>query len=46
MVDAVNDAGGQAIMTIYPDIGHNVCGLTYANGELFDWLLSQRRTER
>ena len=46
MVDAVRATGGSARLTVYPEQGHAVCGRTYAKGELFDWLLSQRRTRR
>lgn len=43
MVDAVNRAGGNAKLTIYPDAGHDSWTETYDNPEFYDWLLSQRR---
>ena len=44
MVRAVTDAGGNARLTIYPDATHDSWSITYENQELFDWLLSHRRT--
>lgn len=41
MVDAVNKHGGNAKLTIYPDNFHNAWSDTYANQEVFDWLLAQ-----
>ena len=42
MVAAVNQAGGQAKVTIYPDLDHDSWTATYANDELFEWFLEQR----
>lgn len=44
MVEAVNAAGGNAKLTIYPKAGHDSWTQTYENPEFFKWLLSQRRT--
>jgi len=44
MVDAVNAAGGNAKLTIYPDNEHNAWSDTYRNPEVFQWLLSYRNT--
>lgn len=44
MVDAVNQAGGSAKLTVYPDAGHDSWTQTYENPELYTWLLSQRRS--
>ena len=44
MVDAVNAAGGNARLTIYPDNDHNAWSDTYSNPEVFSWLLSQKNT--
>jgi predicted peptidase len=41
MVNAVNAAGGNATLTIYPDAGHNSWTETYDNPELYEWLLRQ-----
>lgn len=42
MVDAVNAAGGNARLTIYPDNAHNAWSDTYSNPEVFQWLLQHR----
>ena len=39
MVDAVNRAGGNAKLTIYPEAGHDAWTPTYSNPEVFAWLL-------
>lgn len=43
MVDAVRAAGGQVRFTVYPDIGHNAWDPAYADPQLYEWLLAQRR---
>ena len=43
MVDAVNACGGEAILTVYPDAGHDSWTETYDNPELYDWFLSHSR---
>jgi len=43
MVDAVNAAGGKARLTKYPDVGHDSFTQTYANPEVFQWMLKQVR---
>jgi predicted peptidase len=40
MVNAVNIAGGNAKLTIYPNLGHDSWTVTYDNKELYDWFLS------
>ena len=42
MVDAVNEKGGNARITIYEGVGHNAWGPTYENYEVFKWLLSNK----
>ena len=42
MVTAINNAGGQARLTIYPDATHDSWTATYANDELYEWFLSHR----
>ena len=44
MVDAVNAAGGNAKLTIYPDNDHNAWTDTYSNPEVFAWLLAHKNT--
>jgi predicted peptidase len=43
MVDAVNAAGGNAKLTIYPNAGHDAWTETYNNPALYQWLLQQKR---
>lgn len=43
MVTAINAAGGQAKLTIYPDGDHGVWGRTYDNPDFLAWLLQQKR---
>lgn len=43
MVEALERAGGQVKFTVYPDAEHDSWTETYANPELYEWLLSQRR---
>lgn len=40
MVDAINRAGGNARLTIYPDNAHDSWTDTYTNPELYEWFLS------
>lgn len=42
MVDAVNQRGGSARLTIYPENGHNAWDDTYTNKEVYEWLLSNK----
>ena len=39
MVGAVNRRGGDAKLTIYPELAHNAWDSAYVNAELFPWLL-------
>jgi len=43
MVEAVNASGGTARMTIYPGVGHDSWIQAYNEGELYIWLLGNRR---
>ncbi len=43
MVEALRGCGGDVRFTVYPEAGHDSWTPTYANPELFDWLLAQRR---
>lgn len=46
MVQAVNNCGGQATLTVLPDMGHNDgIDYAYAHTDLMDWLLARRRTD-
>lgn len=43
MVDAVNARGGNARLTIYPDLEHNSWDATLSNPEVYRWLFSHKR---
>lgn len=42
MVEAVNQLGGNARLTLYPDLNHNSWDRTYANPDLYTWFLQHR----
>jgi predicted peptidase len=46
MVDAINAAGGNAKLTVYPEAGHDSWTQTYENPELYKWFLSHRISDR
>jgi predicted peptidase len=46
MVDALAACGGNVRLTIYPDLAHDSWTETYANPQLYSWLLSQMRNEK
>jgi len=46
LVKLINDRGGNAKLTVYPDAGHDSWTETYDNPEFYDWLLSHRRDGR
>jgi len=43
MIDAIRQAGGDPLVTIYPTLGHDVWTTTYANEDLYTWLFRQNR---
>lgn len=43
MVDAVNEAGGNAKLTVYPDLAHDSWTKTYDNPELYEWFLEHSK---
>lgn len=43
VVDAFRACGGNVSYTLYPDAGHDSWTETYANPELYRWLLAQRK---
>jgi predicted peptidase len=45
MVNAVNQAGGHAKLTIYPGVGHDSWTETYNNDELYQWFLSHSKKQ-
>lgn len=46
MVEAVRAAGGTPRFTLYPEAAHDAWTETYANEEIYTWLLAQRRPGR
>ena len=43
MVDSINKNGGNAKLTVYPNNAHDAWNDTYANPEVFEWLLLHQR---
>lgn len=43
LVDVLQRVGGDACLTVYPEAGHDSWTETYANPELYTWLLAQKR---
>ena len=44
MIDALGEAGvAEAKLTVYPEAGHDAWSETFANPDLYAWLLQQRR---
>ena len=44
MIDALKKTGGNAKFTVYPKAGHDAWTETYANPQVYEWLLQQKRT--
>jgi predicted peptidase len=43
MVKAVNEEGGSAKLTLYPEANHNSWTETYNNPELYTWFLANKK---
>lgn len=43
MVEALKKSGGNAKFTVYPKAGHDSWSETYANPQVYEWLLQQKR---
>ncbi len=43
MVNEVNNAGGNAKLTIYENCGHDAWSQTYSNEKVFEWLLCNKK---
>jgi predicted peptidase len=43
MVAAINACGGNAKISVYPDVGHDVWNVAYDDPKLYAWLLQHRR---
>jgi predicted peptidase len=46
LIDALVRNHGDAKITIYPDAGHDSWTATYDNPEVYEWLLSHKRTAK
>ena len=46
MVDAVTNAGGNVKLTVYPEDGHDSWSQAYDDPEMWNWLLSQKRSAK
>ncbi len=46
MIAAIKKSGGDAMLTIYPEAGHDAWTETYDNPKLYEWLLEQKRSPR
>jgi predicted peptidase len=44
MAVALKKAGDEAKLTVYPGLGHDCWTVTYDNPDVYEWLLSHRRT--
>ncbi len=44
MVEAVNNFGGNAKLTIYPGAGHDSWSKTYSNPDVYKWMLEQKKS--
>ena len=44
MVDTLRAAGGNVRFTVYPDVGHDAWDRAYADKDLYEWLLAQKRS--
>jgi predicted peptidase len=44
IVAALKKRGGDVKFTLYPDAGHDAWTETYANPQVYEWLLEQKRT--
>jgi predicted peptidase len=42
MAESLKKAGGEAKLTVYPDLPHDCWTVTYNNPEVYEWLLSHR----
>lgn len=45
MVEALQAVGGNVKFTVYEGVGHDSWTQTYANPEIYDWLLQHKRTK-
>lgn len=43
MVNNLKADGGDARLTVYEDLGHSAWGRAYADQDLWEWLLAQKK---
>lgn len=43
MTVVLQRSGGNAELTVYPNLGHDIWDLTYSNPKLYEWFLQHRR---
>ena len=43
MIAAINACGGNARISVYPDVGHDVWNVAYGEPKLYEWLLQHKR---
>jgi predicted peptidase len=43
LVKTLKEAGGNAMLKIYPDAGHDSWTETYSDPELYEWFMSKRK---
>ena len=46
MVNGIKANGGDARLTVFPDAGHSIAGITYNNKELYSWFLEHRKGKK
>lgn len=46
MAEALKKNGGNVKFTVYPEAGHDSWTETYANPDLYKWLLEQKRGQK
>jgi predicted peptidase len=46
MVEVLRQCGGDVQLMVYPEAGHDAWTATYANPELYTWLLTHSRAQR
>ena len=44
MAAALKKAGGESKITLYPELPHDCWTVTYNNPEVYEWLLSHKRS--
>jgi predicted peptidase len=46
MIEALKKAGAKPLYTVYPQADHDSWTATYAEPELYKWMLAQRRPSK